>query len=173
MATPRPQSSPYAAIVLAVKAKLLLDVFEGTGHIFIGRNPSEIPAYIAERCAIVTVGGLETVSNAGAGMWAKPMRRLLTITLASRISIDAAGETEGIWTDDTLGHMYFEEKIVNALDIFNPRNLANTANLLTEPMHLLESNADYILPEGQPAKDIITTQLVFETKYLFYTTRSI
>lgn len=173
MATPRPQSTAFAPVLLAIRAKLDADIFNSEGYCYIGRVDSTNPAYIAERFIAVTPGGVECKTFANAGVWALPMERKVVITLCTRLSIDIAGQLQSAFTDVLYGHMYLEEQIINSLQIFNVRNEEDTDNLLSQPMHLSEINASYSIDENVPTKDMLMTQLTFTCNYLFYTTREI
>lgn len=159
----RPQTSAYAPILAAVRDRLLGDDCLGPdAYVEVSLTPRD--AYNLEtRYVSVRPSGVMTVPADGGGRHYKRLRRLLHVTACTRVGVDAAGEEGAALTDAEQGHLYLEEVIVDALELWTPRD-ADGVNLLYEPMRLVEESGD---AERDPdlARDVIRSTLVFETRY--------
>lgn len=174
MADIRPQSASMSEVLLALKTLINTALYEDEeGYVFIGRVLGSVPAYVAEKFVCITPNGVETTTYTDAGIWALPMRRVISISLCTRLSIDIAGQLEYAFTDAEYGHFYFEEAIINAVQLVNLRNEDDTANLLYEPMHVISSNPRYEIDENEPSKNMLVTVIDVEVCYLFKTERAV
>lgn len=167
----RPQTSAFAPILLSIKQRLLDEVLGDDGYVVIGRKTPD-SAYIAERYCKLVPSGPRTLPNTAAGKHYKPFRRFVTVELSTRLSLDTAGQGESAFTDSSGGHLYHEESVVAALDLWTPRNSAGTANLTYQPIRLAAENPDYE-PSSAPADDFVVSALHFQVDYGFPFTDSV
>lgn len=167
----RPQTSAFGPILLAIKQKLLTDVLGADGYVVIGRKEADA-TFIGERYCKIIFSGVKTNPQAAIGRHFKRVKRIVSIELASRNSLDIPGEAEIKMTNVDDGHLYFEEAVVASLDLKNIRNATNTDNLTYQPIRLLDDNPGYE-PSMEPTNDMLWSVLHFEVDYGFPFTDSV
>ncbi len=88
--------------------------------------------------------------------------RTLTIVCRTRLHLDEAGQDKVFLEEPNLGHLVFEEKVCDALQIFMPTN-SNGDDLLTIPMRIIRGDSI-----GKEAQDAAwgQTALDWEIRYL-------
>lgn len=86
----------------------------------------------------------------GAGRVADVIRRIVTVALRNRNTLDSSDRDETFLLDPVTGLFAFEEAAFNALEGFMPQDVSGNV-LVIEPMRLVQPNEEPNRSEADPA----------------------
>lgn len=117
-----PRSASFADIVLAVRRQLV-EVLELAPErvVVVANRPDDSPStYPAEKHVRLRPMGRTGLDNPGAGRLSDRKTRVLAVDVVTRDTRDQAGSDLVALTDANVGHLRFEESILDALDKITP-----------------------------------------------------
>lgn len=158
------QSVSYAAILTAVKARLLTAVFDDdAAYVYVSKTkkPRGLPT---ERWLRVYPGPL-AAKALGGGRYDTRVPRSLVVELFTKAQVDAAGDGLTELADDEIGHVVLEEAVLNALHLWTPMSDDATPLPLTpQPMRFAGPGE----PPGSDdeTKGFVFSSQVYETLYI-------
>lgn len=117
-----PRAASFADIVLAVRRRLC-DVLGMAKErvVVVANRPGENPSmYPAERHVRLRPMGRTGLDNPGAGRLSDRKTRILAVDLVTRDERDQTGSDLIALTDAAVGHLRFEEDVLDALDLHTP-----------------------------------------------------
>lgn len=171
MAT-NPQAYPFAQIALAIQTRLVSAGVVASGYAYIGLG-NKPPGYPTEKWLRIIPGGISN-QDMGGGRWDMNCERNVAVEIYTRFEVDVAGDSTAELTNaDTvsspLGHLYFEEQVIEYLHLWTPLSTEIPQKTMTRrPLKLTGS--------GPPAKDsgqrvssdgrFVTSTLNFSCEYI-------
>jgi len=122
--TPAPRS-PFRALLLALQFQLQaslaasLDLDPSSVYLTVD-DPGEVPLAVGERDVVVRVLGEvpDAAAVDGGGRAVNLRTRRVQVWCRSRVLLDQAGQAAALLTDQTLGHLAFEDATADALELF-------------------------------------------------------
>lgn len=160
---PSPIATSLVNIIPVVKAQLVRATgLPDTAIRLVARG--QTPRFQADQDILIRPGQVawDQGFDVGSGRVCAIIRRPLLVTVRTRYNVDLSDEDAYRLTDAVNGHIPLEEKVVDALLDFVPRD-GNDNMLVQEPMHPL----DYPQEEEQPAEaaDWVESRLAFQLTY--------
>lgn len=135
----------FADILQAIRKEIVrLRVVEDINRIMLVARRTAVPNLVGDKDIIIRVNPTQVmVSVEGEGRFFTKLRRLIEVIPRVRTALDPVGRDDDWLTDESLGFLAFEDAVIDALQLFQPMNIDETAFLIIEPMRLVSvSNPD-------------------------------
>lgn len=138
----------FSDILQAIRNEIVrLRVIDDINRIIPCARRTKVPKLTGEKDIILRVGNTQIVPSVeGQGRGYTRLRRIIEVIPRCRSALDEVGK-DTVWLmDETLGFFNFEEALLDAVQLFQPTNIAETEFLADEPMR--------IVGFGIPDKDV-------------------
>lgn len=160
------QTSPFAAILIALRDKLVADLgFDESRVVVMKRGGYAIAPLVENFIAVRPLAGLYSADHGG-GRLSTPVSRIVAVDIYTRCSIDEYGSDYVALTEDSLGFYAIEEAVAESLLFKMLMSDADTpAPLLIEVLHPIREVEDAEKPDPQRFVGCLLGTLYWEVRY--------
>lgn len=142
-----------------------LKVIEDINRVIPCARRTKVPKLTGDRDIILRVGSTQKIpSTEGQGRFYIRLRRIIEVIPRCRSALDEVGK-DTIWlTDESLGFFAFEEAVMDAVELFQPMNVEETAFLVDEPMRIVgfgipDKDVD---PDGKWGSETMMVETIYQ-----------
>ncbi len=137
----------FADILQAIRKEIVrLRVLDDIDRVILVARRTAVPNLVAEKDILIRVNPTQVITSVeGQGRHYTRIRRMIEVIPRVRLALDEVGRDANWLMNEELGIIAFEDAIIDALQLFQPMNIAETAFLNDEPMRLVNMT----IPEKQ------------------------